>query len=126
MSSEDERPTVLLADDDAGILRAFERLLTPACRVVGTVANVDALLEAATRLQPDVIVVDVFIRPGDGLRACSQLREAVPRTKIIVVTAADDQMTREKALGVGASAFIFKPDAAENLVDAILRETMGV
>jgi CheY-like chemotaxis protein len=126
LTPEDTRTTVLLADDNEGILRAFERLLTPACRVVGKVAEVEALLEAATRLLPDVIVLDVFIRPGDGLEACRQLKNTIPRTKIIVATAADDLATRQKALRMGASAFIFKPDAAEHLLDLVLRESKRV
>jgi DNA-binding NarL/FixJ family response regulator len=113
------RPRVLLADDDAGILNAFERLLKPSCDVVGQITDVGALVDAATRLQPDVIVVDLFMPTGRGLEACQRLKEAVPQAKIVVVTAADDVPIRDKALRAGASAFVAKIRAAEDLVPAI-------
>ncbi len=113
------RPRVLLADDDAGILHAFERLLTPSCEVVGQVTNLGALVDAVTRLQPDVIVIDLFMPTGNALEACRRLKEVVPQTKIVVVSAAYDASIRDEALRVGASAFVPKVRAAQDLLPAI-------
>ena len=117
------RPRVLLADDDAGILKAFERLLTPSCEVVGRVTRIGELVEAATRLRPDVVVVDLYMPTGSGLEACHHLREAVPRAKIIVVSGADDMRIRDEALLAGASAYVPKVRAAEDLLPAIQEST---
>ena len=103
------RPRVLLADDDAGILNAFERLLTPSCDVVGQRHRRRRVgRRRDSRLQPDVIVVDLFMPAAEGLEACPHLKEVVPQAKIVVVTAADDASTRDKALRAGASAFVSK------------------
>jgi DNA-binding NarL/FixJ family response regulator len=117
------RPRVLLADDDAGILNAFERLLTPSCDVVGTVTDVGTLVDAASRLQPDVIVIDLFGPTHEGLEACRHLREVVPQAKIVVVTAATDASTRNKVFRAGASAFVSKMQAADELLPAIHEAT---
>jgi DNA-binding NarL/FixJ family response regulator len=118
------RPRVLLADDDPGILKAFERLLRPSCEVVGRVTNVGELLEAAMRLRPDVVVVDLFMPTGAGLEACHHLKEAVPRTKIIVVSGADDVRMRDEVLRAGASAYIPKVQAAQELLPAVQDSTV--
>jgi DNA-binding NarL/FixJ family response regulator len=58
---------VLLVDDHADLLVAFTRLLAPSCEVVGCVADGDALFESMARVQPEGIVVDLFISPSNGL-----------------------------------------------------------
>ena len=113
------RPRVLLADDDAGIINAFERLLTPSCDVVGCVTDVGALFDAASRLQPDVIVVDLFMPTHDGLETCRHLKAVIPHAKIVVVSGADDASTRTRALKAGASAFVSKMQAVDDLLPAI-------
>ena len=113
------RPRVLLADDDVRILSAFARLLSPSCDVVGRVTDVGALFDEAARLQPDVIVVDLFMPARDGLETCRRLKVEIPQTRIVVVSGADDASTRNKALHAGASAFVSKMQAADDLVPAI-------
>jgi len=119
------RPRVLLADDDPGILNAFKRLLTPSCDVVGSFTDVGALLDAASRLRPDVIVVDLFMPTGEGPETCRHLRGVIPDAKIVVVTGADDASTRNKALRSGASAFVSKMRAADDLLPAIQEAAMA-
>jgi len=114
---------VLLVDDDARILSAFERLLSPSCDVVGRVTDVGALFDEATRLQPDVIVVDFFMPARDGLETCRQLKVVIPQARIVVVSGTDDASTRNKALRAGASAFVSKMQAADHLVPAIQEAT---
>jgi DNA-binding NarL/FixJ family response regulator len=55
----------------------------------------------------------------DGLTTYSRIRQLAPQTKIVVVTAADDEFLREKALDAGASAFVPKPRVVEDLLPAI-------
>ena len=117
------RPRVLLADDSTELLRAFDRLLTPSCEVVGRVADASALIDEARRLEPDVIVLDLFMRPGNGLEVCRQLKKAVPHTKTIIVSAADDAGIGNEALRAGASAFVGKVRAVKDLLPAIRHAT---
>ena len=77
---------MLIADDHADLVKAVGRLLAVDCDVVGTVADGSAVLEAAQRLQPDVIVVDLNLPNVNGLEACRQITQAHPEMKVIVFT----------------------------------------
>ena len=112
---------VLLADDYPGLLKSYRRLLEPAYAVIGSLTNGDAVVEAARTLQPDVIVID-FAMPGlNGVVACEQIRRFAPRSKVVLITAADDQWTAQAATDAGAAAFVSKYRAAEDLRPAIDR-----
>ena len=73
------RPRVLLADDHPGVARAFVRLLSFECDVVGVVADGSEVAEAAARLQPVVSVVDLNLPNLNGLDVCRQIRQTNPR-----------------------------------------------
>ena len=113
------RPRVLLADDYPGMVTALGRLLALDCEVVGSVADGSGLFEAAQRLRPDVIVLDLNMPHVNGLDACRQIREAMPGMKLIVLTAATDAAIRDRAFAAGASAFIAKYAVADDLLAAI-------
>jgi len=113
------RPRVLLADDHAGVLTALQRLLAPSCEIVGQVTTGSAVLEAATRLKPDVVVLDVTLADVSGLVVCAQIKHAAPQTRVVVLTAADDPPIRARAFEVGASAFVLKHLVVEDLLPAI-------
>jgi DNA-binding NarL/FixJ family response regulator len=115
------RPRVLLADDYADLLAAFTRLLAPSCDVVGCVSDGDALFESMARLQPDVIVVDLFMPPGSGLEICRRIKHVAPDTPVIIVSASTDADIAEEARRAGASALVNKTAAVDDLVPAIQR-----
>ena len=119
------RPRVLLADDHVEVLTALQRLLEPSCDIIGRATDGTALLEAAQALEPDVIVLDMFLPAIDGLEACRRIRQARPETKVVLLTAADGQAFRERAFEVGASAFLSKLSQVDQLVPAILRAFAG-
>ena len=81
------RPRVLLADDYPEMVKAVGRLLALDCEVVGSVADGSALLEAAQRLAPDVIVLDLNLPNVNGLEACRQITRVNPAMKVIMFTA---------------------------------------
>lgn len=113
------RPRVLLADDYAKILVALDRLLTPACDVVGHVTDGKSLVEAVTTLQPDVVVIDLFMPNVDLQVTYSRITQLAPHTRIVVVTAADDPSIRNEVLKAGASAFVPKHRVVEELLPTI-------
>jgi DNA-binding NarL/FixJ family response regulator len=123
--SENARARVLLADDDAGMTRAFTRLLQPFFDVVGQVSDGFELFDAAMQLRPDVVVLDVWMPGRDGLDACRRLKAAIPGVRVVVCTAADDDQLRAGALMVGASAFVSKVRAGDELVAAIRDAVTG-
>jgi DNA-binding NarL/FixJ family response regulator len=120
------RPRVLLADDYTNILTAMVRLISSSCDVVGTVTTGAQLLEAAGRLDPDVIVVDLNLPDMSGLDACRQLKAAAPHASVILLTAASDPRVREGAFESGASAFVPKYRAGDELLPAIEKAFAGL
>jgi DNA-binding NarL/FixJ family response regulator len=120
------RPRVLLADDHPSLLAAIGRLLaTHGYEIVGSVENGGRLLDEAIRLQPDIIVVDLYMPGLNGLDACRELTRLLARTRIIVLTAEDDAAVKRVMLAAGAFAFIEKRTVATDLLPA-LRAALGL
>jgi DNA-binding NarL/FixJ family response regulator len=114
------RPRVLLVDDHPGIVKALGRALSPGCDVVGVIADSREVADAAARLQPVVIVVDLNLPNVSGLEVCRQITQNNPRVKTIVISAMADDAIRDEALAAGASGFFHK-SAANELSVAIRR-----
>jgi DNA-binding NarL/FixJ family response regulator len=95
-------------------------LLSAECDVVGVIADGREVADAATRLQPVVIVVDLNLPNISGLEVCRQITQNNPKMKIIVITAMTDDAIRDEALAAGASGFFHK-FAANELIVAIRR-----
>ena len=112
------RPRVLLVDDHPGIVQALSRALSPACDVVGVIADGRDVADAAARLQPVVIVMDLNLPNVSGLDVCRDVTRNNPRVKVIVITAMTDDAIRDEAMAAGASGF-FQKSAADQLVAAI-------
>jgi len=119
------RPRVLLADDHTMLLDAFKRVLEPVCEVVGSVADGRALLEAAPKLKPDAIVLDIAMPRLNGLDACRQLHQTMPETKLIFLTANEDPDLAVEAFRMGASAYLLKNSASSELFIAIQHALCG-
>jgi len=114
-------PRVLIAEDHPGMAKAVCRVLALDCDVVGSVASGSAVVEAAQRLQPDVIVVDLNLPEVNGLEACRQITQANPAAKVIVFSAMNDPEVTKRAYEVGASAFVFKGAGDGGLLSTIKR-----
>ena len=119
------RSRILLADDYDGLLEAWRRLLEPRYDVVGAVRDGRALLEAAVALEPDVIVADLAMPGMNGLDACRTIKHSLPQTKVVLVTAGGDENVARVAFRAGASAFVLKYAAADDLPAAIERALTG-
>ena len=119
------RPRVLLADDHRLLREAFARLLESECDVVGGVGDGRAVLTEAPRLRPDVVVMDVAMPLLNGLDAARQLRQVMPRVKVIFLTMSEDPDIAAESFRAGASAFLLKNSAAEELLTAIREVCRG-
>ena len=113
------RPRVLLADDHQMLLDALKGVLEPRCEVVGMVGDGRSLLEAAAKLQPDIIVVDIAMPQLNGLDAARQIKHSMPRVKLIFMTMNEDPYLVGEAFRAGASAYLVKQAAALELTNAI-------
>jgi len=107
------------------LLDAFQRLLEPRCEVVGKVTDGRALVEAAPKLQPDVIVVDISMPLLNGLEAGRRLRQSVPAAKLIFLTMNEDPDIAAEAVEAGASGYLLKKSAASELFTAIQEVLKG-
>jgi DNA-binding NarL/FixJ family response regulator len=114
-----KRPRVLLADDHLMLLDALKSVLEPRSDVVGAVCDGRALLEAAARLQPDIVVLDIAMPQLNGMDAARHLKVSMPRVKLIFMTMNEDPYLVGEAFRAGASAYIVKQGAAQELTQAI-------
>jgi DNA-binding NarL/FixJ family response regulator len=117
------KPRVLLADDHELLLGAFEKLLAAECDVVGQVSNGRSLVEEASRLKPDVMVVDIGMPLLNGLDAGRQVKQILPDVKLVYLTMIEDADVAAEAFRSGASAYLSKRSASSELLLAI-REVM--
>ena len=121
MTPREGRLRVLIADDHPAIVRAVSRLMSLDYEVVGSVAHGGRLVEAVQRLQPNVIVLDVNLVDGDGLKWCREITRSNPEVKVIVFTVEDDPELRKRAFEAGASAFVPKIAVDDDLLSALRR-----
>lgn len=113
------RTRVLLADDHALVLEGLAKLVTDDCDLVGKVEDGRALLQAARKLGPDVIVLDISMPKLNGLDAGRQLKKLLPSIKLIFLTMHADPLYAKEAFQIGASGFLLKRSAASELMQAI-------
>ena len=114
------RHTVLLADDHAIVTDGLARILKDAhFDVVGAVRDGQQLLDAATRLRPDVIITDLSMPGLTGLDALARLRAAHVQSKVIVLTMHHDADLAADAIRGGASGFLLKESAGDELLIAV-------
>ena len=114
------RHTVLLADDHAIVTDGLARILTEAhFDVVGAVRDGQQLLDAATRLRPDVIITDLSMPGLSGLDALARLRTEHVQSKVIVLTMHHDADLAADAIRGGASGFLLKESAGDELLTAV-------
>jgi DNA-binding NarL/FixJ family response regulator len=116
-------PRVLLADDHALLLGAFEKLLAGECEIVGQVSDGRALVAAAERLKPDLIVLDISMPLLNGLEAGRQIKQKLRDVKLVFLTMNEDADLAAEAFRSGASGYLLKRSAASELTTAI-REVM--
>jgi DNA-binding NarL/FixJ family response regulator len=101
------------------VVEGLRKVLEPEVELVGTVADGRALMKAAAKLEPDIIIVDISMPLLNGLDAAREIKKDFPRVKIIVLTMHTDIEFAEEAFRAGASAYLVKRCAAEELVTAV-------
>jgi len=113
------RPRVLLADDHPLFLAALRSLLETECEVVETVGDGRALVEAAARLRPEVIVLDISLPLLNGIDAARQIKKEQPEVKILFLTMHANLAYLKEALIAGATGYLLKTSAREELMGAL-------
>lgn len=112
-------PRVLLADDHPMVLEGIARLVEEFGEVVGKVEDGRALLEAAARLNPDVVVMDISMPSLNGLESARHLQKLAPHCKIVFLTMHADSTYIAAAFEAGASGYLLKRSAGSELKQAV-------
>lgn len=112
------RATVVLAEDHPRVADEIARLLAEEFELIGVVAHGAALVTAATRLRPDVVVTDIGMPGMDGIEAARQLAHDSPGLAIVFVSMHDDPGLARRALSVG-DGYVLKSSAGEELLEAV-------
>jgi len=112
---------ILAVDDEPNILMSIEFILDMEGYEVHTARDGDDALEAAERVRPDLILLDINMPRKDGYEVCRILRkrEHMAGTKVIMLTAKGQTLERKKGLEVGADEYVTKPFSADELLSAI-------
>jgi len=116
---------VLLAEDHADTAARLCKLLRADFDVVASVEDGDALVEAADRLSPDVIVTDIAMSGIDGIAAAVLIRRHDPDARIVFVTVHAEPMFVKAGLEAGALGYVLKDSAGDELVAAIRAALSG-
>jgi DNA-binding NarL/FixJ family response regulator len=119
MEADVARARIMLADDHTILLEAFKALLEPEFEVVGMVSDGRALLAECSRLNPDVVLVDIAMPLLNGLDAGRQLKAQRRSLKLIYLTMNADPDLAGEALRLGASGYLLKTSPASELKQAI-------
>lgn len=118
------KPRALLADDHSLVLAGLRRLVEDSCEVVGTVEDGRSLIEAAQRLEPDLILLDIAMPLLNGIDAAQQIRKLCPNTKLIFLTMQTSPTYATEAFRAGANGYLLKRSAPRELplaIEAVLR-----
>lgn len=112
---------VLLADDQNLIREGLKALLEqePDLEVVADVDNGCDAVQQAEALQPDVVLMDLKMPKMDGITATQTICERCPDTRVLVLTASDDQASVRTALRVGARGYLLKDMSPDELANAV-------
>jgi len=110
---------VLLADRHHGLTEGVRGLLETAFGTVIMVADEASLLEGATRLRPEMAIVDLSLARDNGLDWLRALRQRCPDLKVIVLSVHDEQNVYRAAMAAGADAFVLKRAIATDLLPVV-------
>ena len=112
---------VLLVDDHEVVRVGLRALLAAAAgiEVVGDAATAADAVREASRLAPDVVVVDVRLPDGSGVEACREIRAARAAARVIMLTSYADEDALFASILAGASGYLLKQTRGADLVDAI-------
>lgn len=118
--TDEQALRVLLVDDHAVVRRGLRAVLTqPGVEIVGEADTVRSGVEQATRLEPDVVVMDLRLPDGSGIEACREIRAAVPNTKVLILTSYADDDALFSSVMAGAAGYVLKDLDPARLQDAV-------
>ena len=119
------KPRILLADDHLIVLEGQRGLFAPHFEIVGAVSDGRSLVEAALRLKPDLIVLDVSMPLLSGIAAASRITPTLPEVKLLFFTMHSELTYVQAAFEVGATGYVLKSSGTNELLNAIQKVLEG-
>jgi DNA-binding NarL/FixJ family response regulator len=119
------RARVILADDHAMVAEGLGRLISEVADLVGQVADGRQLVDSARRLKPDIIISDISMPVMSGLDALRQLKAEGSQARFIFLTMHTEAQLATEAMRAGASGYLLKAAAGEELFEAIRAAMAG-
>lgn len=112
---------VLIAEDHEVVRQGLRILISadPGMEVAGEADNGPMALRLAKKLQPDVVLMDLAMPRGNGLDAAREIHREVPGSRVLVLSAYKDEETVQRVIEAGASGYMTKHSAAQELLNAI-------
>jgi DNA-binding NarL/FixJ family response regulator len=116
---------VLIADDHRLVAETCKNTLEPEFEVVGIATDGRALVEAAFSLKPDIVLLDIGMPQLNGLDAGEKIKAKMPKVKLVFLTMNLGADIAAEAFRRGASAYVLKQSAAEELLTALRKVLRG-
>ncbi len=120
-ATEPDRIRLLIVDDHKvvrlGLITMFSR--HRGVQIVGDVGTMATAIEAARRLKPDVVLMDVRLPDGSGIDACRDIRTTCPHTQVLFLTSFDDDDAMLATVLAGAAGFLLKQADEEGVIHAV-------
>lgn len=112
--------SIMIVDDHSIMREGLKAVLTkqPDFKIVGEAADGKEAVKSAIKLHPDVIIMDIRM-PYSGLQATMDISQAVPETKILILTVSDTEADLVESVKAGARGYLLKGMDAEELVTAV-------
>ena len=114
-----KRLKIVLADDHALALEDINSVLAPHYEIAGSVTDGRALVDAALRLKPDLIVVDITMPLLSGIEAARQIKKSLPGIKLLFVTMHSSSAYVTAAFEAGGMGYVLKSGLRSELLDAV-------
>jgi len=124
MGTGAQRPTVIIADDNAAIHPLISRILGRELDIVKNVFDGQALVEATNQVRPDLVVVDVYMPVLDGIEAVKRIHAHFPNLPAVLISTDAAEENIQRARLAGLHGIVNKAFAAEDLLPAV-REALN-
>ena len=120
------KPRVLIVDDHASFAEAIGELLSASgVDVAGTASTGLEAIEKTASLTPDIVLMDVKMPDMDGIQATKEIKRASPNTKVVILSAFDDEKMLFEALRHGADGYILKDMPAKDFSSLLQQIAQG-
>jgi len=116
---------VLLADRHQNMLEGIRNMLETVFDVVVMVADEKSLLDSLEKVSPDLVVVDLSLPITEEVNVPRQIKKLSPEVKIIILSVHDEQIVVDDCLTAGATGFVLKRTAANDLIPAVREVLKG-